>query len=76
MAVKGMTQEFMIEFPQIYYNGAKLPANELFQKLMDCMRKHKECYTVTANCSFFLVHIKNRGGLLVSPRNVHRNGWS
>ena len=49
-------------------------ANEQLQSLLDCLRKHNLLYRIDCiHSQHFLVHKANRGGLLLSPHNVHRN---
>ncbi len=49
-------------------------ANDQFQSLQGCLRTHNCLYSVESiNVKFFLTHKANRGGLLLSPHNVHRN---
>ena len=51
-----------------------LKANEHFQNLLACLKEHNLLYTVAnIHPKFFLTHSANRGGLLLSPHNVHRN---
>ncbi len=68
-----MTSEFRVEFSAIL-KRKDVAANEHLQDLVKCLRDHKMIYTlksVPASC--FLTHKANRGGLLLSPHNVHRN---
>jgi hypothetical protein len=67
-----MTSEFKAEFNSVLVQ-TKLPANELYQLSMKVLAKHKLTYTTKAQCKYFLVHKANRGGLMLSPHNVHRN---
>ena len=54
---------------------SKGSCNEVYQRCMDCMREHKLLYTLQEIlCKFFLTHKFNRGGLMLSPHNAHRNG--
>ena len=51
-----------------------MPANEHLQSLVQCLRDHKMIYLLkSVSAKFFLTHKANRGGLLLSPHNVHRN---
>ena len=68
-----VTAEFRKEFKQLL-ELKSVTANEQFQKLLECLRSHQFLYHVDSiNAKFFLVHKANRGGLLLSPHNVHRN---
>ena len=67
-----ITPEFRAEVNSVLMK-AKLPANELYQLCMQVLAKHKLTYTTKAQCKYFLVHKANRGGLMLSPHNVHRN---
>jgi len=72
MADTRLTPQFMIEFEQVL--TSKKPANEALQACMDILHKHKLSYKLEkVHCKYFLVHILNRGGLMLSPHNVHRN---
>ena len=68
-----LSKEFVEAFNAIGANRNKLKPNELYQSCMDCMRNHKVVYKDVLHCRLFLVHPKNRGGLMLSPYNVHRN---
>ena len=53
---------------------AQQSANEHFQSLMACLRSHNLAYSIDKVApKHFLTHPKNRGGLMLSPHNVHRN---
>ena len=67
-----LTPEFKAEF-SIVLKQEKLPVNDLFHLCMEVIKKHKLSYTTKAECKYFLVHKANRGGLMPSPHNVHRN---
>ena len=72
MASSKLTDEFRIEFNE-NLQRKKATHSEKFLGGMDIMRKHKLVYTLDkVNCRFFLPHWKNRGGLMLSPYNVHR----
>ena len=68
-----MTPEFKNELSTVL-KTMKKPANEKFQMWMEVLNKHKLSYTIRAHCRYFLEHKSSRGGLMVSPHNVHRNG--
>jgi hypothetical protein len=68
-----MTQEFKSEFVACLAKKGT-PPNEHFRELVAILKKHKLCYkTETLHPRLFLTHIKNRGGLLLSPHNAHKN---
>jgi hypothetical protein len=50
-----------------------LPPNEHFMLMCEMLRKHKMCYKLLAHPRLFMTHYKNRGGLLLSPHNAHKN---
>ena len=65
--------DFKTEFGAILMLKSISP-NEHMQKLMDCGRKHHKIYTIDkVHCKYLIPHKANRGGLLLSPFNVHRN---
>ena len=67
-----MTRAFKDEFrANLARNGR--PPNQHFEDLVKILKKHHMCYLITAHPSDFLTHKKNRGGLLLSPHNAHKN---
>ena len=73
MSHSKITKSFELEFQKLL-DMKNVKANEHFQLLTTCLRKHNLVYTVEkATPRFFLTHFSNRGGLLLSPHNVHRN---
>ena len=49
--------------------------NTHFEQLIAYLKEQKLVYTVDdIKPEFFLTHKANRGGLLLSPHNAHRNG--
>ena len=72
MAVSKLSEEFTSEFQQLLQSKG-FAANEHLQSLVACLRKHNYIYTIQIHPQFFLTHKANRGGLLLSPHNVHRN---
>ena len=49
--------------------------NTHFEQLIACLDQHNHMYVVKhIDPKFFMTHQANRGGLLLSPHNVHRNG--
>ena len=68
-----LTEAFKKEFTNVL-GTKKLKANEHMDMLMECLRKYNLVYKVdNIPPKFFLTHSANRGGLLLSPHNVHRN---
>ena len=67
-----LTPEFRAEFSTVL-KQAKLPVNDLFHLRTEVIKKHELSYTTKAECKYLLVHKANRGGLMLSPHNVHRN---
>ncbi len=68
-----MSKEFTEEFSRLLKLKGKAP-NDHLALLMDCLRRHKLVYRAErVNPNLFLAHKNNRGGLLLSPHNVHRN---
>ena len=68
-----VTPAFRAEFQKLL-ELRKVTANEHLQALLECLRKHKFSYRVAKiKVEHFLVHKANRGGLLLSPHNCHRN---
>ena len=74
MASSKITCKFKDEFKAIINAPKNVKANELLQELLDCLREHKILYSnKQIPAKYFLTHKANRGGLLLSPHNVHRN---
>ena len=68
-----LTEAFKTTFQKLL-DSKKMKANEHMDVLMSCLREHKLVYSVSnIEPNFFLTHSSNRGGLLLSPHNVHRN---
>ena len=68
-----LTPEFIKEFKSAL-ESQEFSANEQLQNLLNILRAHKLLYHVdTIHCKFFLVHKANRGFLMLSPHNCHRN---
>jgi len=71
-----MTPQFMQEFGDCLKQKG-LPPNKNFAELVDMLHQHKMCYKASPlNPKVFLTHSKNRGGLLLSPHNAHKNAAS
>ena len=50
------------------------PEGEVYGNCMKILEKYKLCYHLeNVNPRFFLTHRHNRGGLMLSPHNAHRN---
>ena len=70
-----LSEKFCEEFALILEERLSLTPNECFQKCIECMWKHKVCRKEdNLHCTLFMTHPKNRGGLMLSPHNAHRNG--
>ena len=65
-------QDFDAEF-QACLDEKGLAPNEHFAKLVDILEAYNEIYIIEIHPQYMLVHKANRGGLLVSPHNCHRN---
>ena len=72
MADSKLSAGFKAEFRACLQLKGK-PPNEHFMALVDVLKQHKMCYVLELHPRFFLSHVKNRGGLLLSPHNVHKN---
>ena len=69
-----MTTEFDKMFTGILAKAGSTAANEVLQEAMKCLTRYKLSYELNfVNCKFFLTHKTNRGGLMLSPHNCHRN---
>ena len=67
-----LTEAFCKEFDQALY--ADEPANVRFHTCMAIIKKHKLMYIHDCERAvFFLTHLENRGKLMLSPHNVHKN---
>ena len=68
-----MTEAFKAEFGACLALKGK-PPMEHFLELCEIIDKYGLSYRLdNVHCKFFLVHMSNRGGLVLSPFNVHRN---
>ena len=68
-----MTPQFKREFRETLAIKGLAP-NDHLKLLLACLREHKLIYEVNViNVKDFLTHLNNRGGLLLSPHNAHRN---
>ena len=66
------SKEFKAEFEASL--SARGAPNEVFQGCMACISKHGHAYTLhEVHSRFFIPHRQNRGGLILSPHNAHRN---
>ena len=69
-----MTEAFKKEFGELMALKGMTP-NEHLSVLLACLGKYNLKFLVPSiNPNLFLTHKNNRGGLLLSPHNVHRNG--
>ncbi len=73
-AMAALPKAFCAEFKELLVEPAVLAPNEILQKCMLCLAKHNQSYVLqSVLCKYFLVHEENRGKLMLSPHNVHRN---
>ena len=64
--------EFATKFQKVLDSPGK--ANEGFQGAMTMLREHGYAYPLqNVHPSLFMTHTENRGGLMLSPFNCHRN---
>ena len=73
MSFGKLTDGFQADFTAALALQGKKPTNEVFQECMKVLKDHKVSYTVVAKPAYFLVHKENRGRLMLSPHNAHRN---
>ena len=67
-----MTSAFKAEFQAAL--AAKVPEGEIYGNCIKILFDHKLAYELAdINPRFFLTHKENRGGLMLSPHNAHRN---
>jgi len=65
---------FTKEFTEILAKVTDATANEVLQEALACLKKYKHTYVLEHVLpKYFLTHKSNRGGLMLSPRNAHRN---
>ena len=73
MATSNITDGFLAEFGKLI-ELQKVAPNEHLQRLLSSLDAHNLTYIVDEiHPSKLLTHQANRGGLLLSPHNVHRN---
>ena len=65
--------QFRQEFSAILAKFKTKSANEVFFEAMDCLRKWNFTYLLQLEPKYVLTHPVNRGGLMLSPYNAHRN---
>ena len=71
-----MSPAFAQEFGECLKKTSMKP-NEHFQKLTEILKKHNMCYrSGVLHSRLFMTHSSNRGGLLPSPHNAHKNAAS
>ena len=74
MAAAKMSAQFKVGFQRVLNDAKTMKANEAFQACMELLKEHKLLYTIKElECKFLLTHKENRGGLMLSPHNAHRN---
>ena len=73
MSFGKLTDGFRAEFTAALALQGKKPTNEVYQECMKVLKDHKVSYIVDAKPAYFLVHKENRGRLMLSPHNAHRN---
>ena len=73
MSFGKLTDGFRADFTAALALQGKKPTNEVYQECMKVLKDHKVSYTVDAKPAYFLVHKENRGRLMLSPHNAHRN---
>ena len=67
------TPQFMAEFEASLNNVGRLPPIEVHQENMRVLAVHDISYVQTFHPSQVLCHRKNRGSLMLSPYQAHRN---
>ena len=74
MGADRMSEAFTAEFSACLELKGK-PPTEHFLDLVGIIAKHGlMCELKEVHAKFFLVHMGNRGGLLLNPRDAHKNG--
>lgn len=73
MSFGKLSPKFCAEFKAALALHEQKPTNEVYQQCMAAMENHKITYTVAAKPTFFLAHKENRGKLMLSSHNAHRN---
>ena len=68
-----LSPKFCAEFKAALALHGQKPTKDVYQQCMAAMENHKITYTVAAKPAFFLAHKENRGKLMLSPHNAHRN---
>jgi hypothetical protein len=69
-----LTGNFKAEFETALALEHTLPYNEVLQGCLSVLKAHQLLYTLDkVGADQFLVHRKNRGTLMLSPHNVHKN---
>ena len=73
MGADRMSEAFKAEFSACLELKGK-PPTEHFLELVGIIAKHGLMYELKeVHAKFFLVHLGNRGGLLLNPRDAHKN---
>ena len=73
MSFEKLSKEFCAQFQAALAQQAHKPVNEVYQECMKIMWAHKIPRKEIAHPNAFLVHKENRGKLMLSPHNAHRN---
>ena len=73
MSFGKLSKEFCAQFQAALAQQAHKPVNEVYQECMKIMWAHKIPRKEIAHPNVFLVHKENRGKLMLSPHNAHRN---
>ena len=68
-----LTEAFKDEF-QVTLDKTDLSPNDHFEQLVGVLKKHGLVYELEdVHCKYFMTHKENRGKLLLSPHNAHKN---
>ena len=73
MSFGQLSTEFQAQFQAALAQQGHKPVNEVYQECMKIMWHHKIPRKEIAHPNVFLVHKENRGKLMLSPHNAHRN---
>ena len=74
MAGQTISPDFHKEFSSLL-DERSVAANDHLHRLLACLRHYKFTYSVEQiPTKYIMPHAANRGGLLLSPHNVHRLG--
>ena len=73
MSFGKLSKEFNTQFQAALAQQGHKPVNEVYQECMKTLWYHKILRKETCHPNAFLVHKENRGKLMLSPHNAHRN---